>query len=234
MLNILLDTPLITDWISSIAAAIGVPLALWSFVKLITRDEDKQKQLAALKEIAENQTNISSRLQDQVEQLTRQTGEFQYQSTLMFDSNQLLEKQVQVLNDFFLQKQSTEQVRLALERQKRLLEIKPHFIFNGGGSTPESFELRLQNKGGTAQQISIEQTNSEYANFSDINQCATIEKGQVLTIRGWANAGKTYWNGNTVNFEVNLSYTDVDHNQYFQRIVRQYHNYTIDNPILRQ
>jgi len=224
---------MITDWITSVAAIIGIPLALWSFVKLIIKDKDKQEQLHSLRDMASNQNEINLQLKEQVSQLTKQTGEFQYQSTLMFESNQLLEKQVQILNDFFIERKISEKTKQDLEEQKRLLEIKPHFIFNGGMSNPGHFELRLKNKGGTADSFSIEKTNSELVTLNDINPKTVVDSGQLLSVSGYPNTDKTYWNANLVNFELNLNYKDVDGNNYYQKIVRQNQQYIIDNPVLK-
>lgn len=231
LLNI--PIPSITDWISAIAAAIGIPLALLGFIKLIQKDKDKQAQLDSLKEIAEYQKNINSQLQEQVGQLTIQSGEFQYQSSLMFESNQLLEKQISLFSNYFEERQATEKEKFELEQQKRVLEIKPHFIFAGGVSSPDYFQLKLKNKGGTAQNFVIERTNAEFAIINDIQPNVIIESGQILKLQGYANSEKTYLNGNTVNYEINLQFLDVDGNTYYQRISRQNHNYIIDNPVLR-
>ncbi|MBP7555987.1 MAG: hypothetical protein KA821_06970 [Chitinophagaceae bacterium] len=231
----LLDIPIssLTDWISAIAAAIGIPLAFLGFIKLIQKDKDKQAQLNSLKEIAEYQKNINSQLQEQVGQLTIQSGEFQYQSSLMFESNQLLEKQIGLFSNYFQDRRTTESEKYELEQQKRVLEIKPHFIFAGGSSSPGYFQLKLKNNGGTAQKFVIERTNAEFAIINDVDQNVIIESGQILTLKGSANSEKTYWNGNTVNYEINLQFTDVDGNVYYQRIKRLNHNYMIDNPVLR-
>lgn len=227
----LLNAPLITDWISSIASIIGIPLALWSFLKLVTKDKDKQWQLNSLSEMAKNQNDINLQLKDQVIQLTKQTGEFQYQSTLMFESNKLLEKQVQILNDYFVDRQISEKAKQDLERQKRLLEIKPHFIFNNSVSNPAYFELKLKNKGSKANDCLIERTDSEFVTLQDINPKSVIENEEILTISGCPNINKTYLTGNTVNFGFKLLYKDVDGNEYFQNIVRQYQKYIIDSPV---
>ncbi|KAA9037159.1 hypothetical protein FW778_17165 [Ginsengibacter hankyongi] len=230
---ILLHTPMITDWISSIAAAIGIPFVMWSFVKLIIKDKGKQAQLNSLRDMASNQNEINIQLKEQVAQLTKHAAEFQYQSTLMFDSNQLLEKQVQILNDFFIERKISETAKLDLAKQKRLLQIKPHFIYSGGGSNPQQFELVLKNKGGTANNVSIEKTNAEFVTINDINPNTIVDSGQLLSIIGYPNTDKTYWNGNLVNFELNLRYKDMDGNEYYQKVRRQDQRYFIDNPALK-
>jgi hypothetical protein len=60
------DTPTITDWISAGAAVIGVPLAVWSFIKLVLRDKDRETEIRALTE-----TVLS--LEKQTQELSKQT-----------------------------------------------------------------------------------------------------------------------------------------------------------------
>lgn len=222
--------PSITDWISSIAAIIGIPLVLVSFLKLIKKDKQKQKQLDALVKTAEHQAKINSELQKQVEQLTKHTGEFQYQSYQMYESNRLLEKQVAILGNYFLQRQNKEQERLEIEKQQRLLEIKPFFVTNGGASNPQQFTIRLHNKGGEAHNISFENQSPEVVNLNNIEPNLIVEKGKVMEITGQSISDPTNRNSNLAEFEFNLVFHDIDGNKYFQRIQRQNHRVYFDNP----
>jgi hypothetical protein len=88
------EAPKITDWIASLAAIIGVPLAFYSFIKLIKKDKDRVAQIKSL-------VNISSKLTEQVEQLAIQASASQYQSTLMFEHNKLIEKQLEIQTEAF-------------------------------------------------------------------------------------------------------------------------------------
>lgn len=223
----------ITDWISAIAAAIGIPFVLWGFIKLVIKDKDKQKQLDALEKIAQNQININSKLQEEVEQLTKQTGEFQYQSNLMFESNQIFEKQVSLLHEYFLESKASEKKKFEIEKQKRLLDIKPFFVSNGGGSYPQQFTIRLHNKGGTAEHLQIENLNPDAVIFNRIDPKSIVEKGKVLEITGSSISESNNRNSNLAEFEINIVFKDIDGSEYFQRIRRQNHQITFDNPLLR-
>lgn len=222
--------PSTTDWISSIAALIGVPLVLVSFLKLIAKDKNKQKQLTALIEIANHQKQINSQLQEQVKELTKQTGEFQYQSYQMYESNQLFERQVKLLTEYFLQRQTVEQTKFEFERQQRILEIKPYFVSNGGGSHPQQFTIRLDNKGGAAHKLKIENENLESVSFNNIDPQTIVEKGKVIEITGQSITDANNRNSNLAEFSINFFFEDVDGNKYFQRIQRQNHKVYFENP----
>lgn len=113
-------------WIAAIAALIGVPLSLVSLIKLVHRDKEKEQQIAAI-------VNITSQLGEQVKELSAQTSEFKYQSDLMFEHNKLQEKQLDLQKMIQTEQNGFEAQKLAFLRQERIVNIRPYFIFKGGG-----------------------------------------------------------------------------------------------------
>lgn len=57
--------PSITDWITAIAAAVGVPGAIAAFFILFRKDKSKQDQIDRLADIANNHQVIASEMQQQ-------------------------------------------------------------------------------------------------------------------------------------------------------------------------
>lgn len=129
-------SPNITDWLSSIAALIGVPLSLVALVKLIKKDKEREAQIGKLASIAavlENQTSV------------------------MLKHNELVAMQVDVWRDSLLNtnqadnKESINKLR-EIEEQKLRLSVQPRLWLNGAGYTGYNGELKidLNNKGEVA------------------------------------------------------------------------------------
>lgn len=222
---ILLDIPTITDWISAIAAAIGVPLAIWGFVKLVIRDKEREAQIQSLSSIAEQLT-------EQVQQLSTQTSEFKYQSSLMFEQNKLIEKQLELNTDIFLQSKDAVEKKQALERQKRINDIKPHFVFAHGGRMMDKVNLTLRNKGSKAENISVEFMTPTELTLAPHHK--EIDANTEFTINMFIpEGGNSYMYPNTaLQYDINLNYNDIDGNRYSQNFKMQNHNYQFGNPVL--
>lgn len=128
--------PKITDWISSIAALLGIPSIVFGIVRLFIKNKDQEKKLVALESLANSQSQ-------QIEELARQTSEFQYHSELMRDSNELLRDQIALQNQIFLHNRVNDEQKAELQKKERMSAIKPHFIRLGSSSSPENFQVRL-------------------------------------------------------------------------------------------
>ncbi len=205
LLSVANDSPKITDWITAGAAAIGIPFSLWAFIKLIIRDKARETQISSL-------TSISKQLFEQVKHLAAQTAEFQYQSNLMLDHNKLLEKQIELQADSFLNANALEEKKIAMNSQKRLIEIKPHFIYCRDGKNGYIFEIELRNKGFQAQNITVTLAESDNFYNATINK-SNVDHDGLLTIYIEM---KVIQFDKQLHFKIILNYEDVDNNRYRQ------------------
>ena len=133
-MNLLLasnDAPKITDWITAIAAIIGVPLSAVAFFKLVRRDKDRQDQIDKL-------TNIAGALENQTEVLVKQ--------------NELIAQQVDIFrNTNLLKGNDAEAIAKlqAIEEQRIRLSVQPRIILSFVSYRPmdDQWHLLLLNRG---------------------------------------------------------------------------------------
>ena len=217
--------PKITDWISSIAALLGIPSIVFGIVRLFIKNKDQEKKLVALESLASSQSQ-------QIEELARQTSEYQYHSELMRDSNELLRNQIDLQNQIFLHNRVNDKQKAELQKKERMSAIKPHFILSGGSSNPENFQVRLQNKGNTARNLKLELIDDELVKINPLNSTKECNQNQGIEILGTANSAKTELNSNQVPFELLIHYEDIDGNRYTQRLTRRQQRTNISNPTL--
>lgn len=224
----------VTDWIQAIGVLLGIPATIWGIFSLFRKDKEKEMEIDALNNMAISQNEVVIKLTEQIEQLTLQSNEFQYHSNLMLERNKILEKQFELQNAIYLGEKATSEKQEALEKSKHLLAIKPFFINNMSQSSPISFSLRLENKGGDARNIRIVNNHTDFVWFRRLDNI-NINQYDSFEIIGGANAEKTFYNGNNVTFEIQLEFDDIEGNTYSQTINR-YNNgkYTISDPEPRQ
>jgi len=140
--------PSITDWLTAIAALIGVPLSLWAFVKLIIKDKDKQIQIDKLSGIAAAQVT-------QAEEMVRQTAVMVNQAESLSKQNDLIAQQIDVLRNTAMFKNNDNEAVAKLqviEEQRLRLSVKPRLWLNGAGYKGYNGEMHvdLNNKGEVA------------------------------------------------------------------------------------
>ena len=165
---------------------------------------------------------------EQINELAKQTSEYQYQSGLMKDSNGLIGKQIELQNDIFFHNKGIEEKKLKIQEIKRLSEIKPHFINNGGSSNSSNISITLKNKGKTAKNISLNKIRGEFINFQKLSSEIEIDSGKNIEIKGSiTSSGRNQDNGNR-NYELELTYENIDGNKYKQKI----ENRKVGNPEL--
>jgi hypothetical protein len=210
-------TLLITDWIASLAAIIGVPLAFYSFIKLIKKDKDRVAQIKSL-------VNISSKLTEQVEQLAIQASASQYQSTLMFEHNKLIEKQLEIQTEAFANSNTIEAKKLALQKQKQLAEIRPHFSFNGSSND----YLTLVNKGHSAYTMSLEEIDP-LGGMMQLERVSNIGRNEQVTVRLQFDTDVPY---NQRRYNIRLKFKDIDENEYYQDMKNTGLKIDVENPVL--
>jgi hypothetical protein len=192
---------------------------IWGLIKLFLRDKEKEERLKYF--------------QEQVDELRPQTSEYQYQSTLMLQANELLEKQINFRAEIHLQTKQENEKRSEIEKLKRLNEIKPHFIYQQGSSSPERFGVTLHNKGGTAVDSKVESVDTDFVFINPLLDNSRIDKGQTINVSGYANSAKTYYNSNQVACRVTIEYRDIDKNTYRQDIRKvDGAGFQIDPPVL--
>lgn len=214
-----MNEPTTTDWITAIAALFGIGPVVWGLIKLFLKDKEKEERLKFV--------------QEQLNELKRLTSEFQHQSTLMHEANILLEKQINLQADVYLETKDVEQKKLEIENLKRISDTKPHFIFQTSVSNPSGFKIKLQNNGATAENIQVE-SRSEYIKLYPFRDRLRAVKGEIVEISGSADQTKTPYNSNQVTGELLLSFEDVDGREYLQKVVKGGSGYNVDPPYLRQ
>lgn len=224
--------PSITDWISSIGTLIGIPTAAWGIIKLFRKNKEQERKISSLESLATAQNKVVLKMGEQVEELSRQTSEFQYQTELMKEANEITRLNLEIQSKNYLKSAETEAEKLELQKLERLSNIKPHFTFSGGTSSPSGFTVRLLNKGNTAREVSLNQIGNDFVFFKQIDNTKEFDKNEKLEISGNANPEKTYFNTNQVPFEFEVSFSDIDGNKYQQLLSRKQNRYKISNPEL--
>jgi hypothetical protein len=223
-----MSEPLITDWINSIAALLGIPIVVWGLIKLFLKDKNQERKLSSLEKLAVSQDEVIKKMTEQINELSKQTSEYQFQSVLMKESNSLISKQLELQNDIFFHNKGIEEKKLEIQKIKRLSEIKPHFTNNGGSSNSSNITLTLKNKGNTAKNLSLIKISGEYIIFQKLNSELEIDNGRNIEIKAnITSSGRSGDNGNRV-YELELTYENIDGNKYMQKII----NGKIGNPEL--
>lgn len=224
--------PSITDWISSMGTLIGMPAAAWGIIKLFRKDKEQERKLESLESLAKAQNEVASRMNDQIDELARHTSEFRYQTELMNEANEMTRLSLEIQTKNQIQSQEAEAERLELQRLERLSNIKPHFTFSGASSNPsDGFTVRLLNKGHTAKNIVLTQTDNGLATIIQPEVGKEYERNERLIVRGYADPTKTYFDSNQVPLDVEISFDDIDGNTYKQVISRKNHSFNLTNPV---
>lgn len=204
------------NWIMAAAAAWGAIELIRGYFKL------KQQQ-------KENEQRVNF-LSDQLNEFKRQTTQFEYQTSLMSESNQIIEKGIDNLTKILGRGQEAEEERMEIERQRRILEIRPFFNPRSGHSSQSDFGIKLTNQGGAATDFRIIAVSNNTITVSPIKKERTIEKGQELEISGRSNVAETNYNANLVSAQILLGYADIDGNKYQQNIIKNYNGHQVGLP----
>lgn len=207
------DVPSLTDWIQAIGVIIGAPAAVFAMFKLGRKDKELERKLNSLETIAGQQAEIAK-------QMIVQSGQMQYQSSLMAGSNKLLEEQIQIQIDRFSHHKDITERALELESKKRISEIRPYFVTNGGFSSNSGFQIEFLNKGGDATDVTLELTNAEFVQLIPLTSNLKVNNGKKFTLNGSARIDRTYFTNNMVPFDIQFRFKDVDGNNYSQNVQR--------------
>lgn len=225
--------PSITEWISSIGTLLGIPAATWGILKLFRKNKEQERKLESLESLAKAQNIVALKMNEQIEELARHTSEFQYQSGLMKEANEITRISLDIQTKNQIQNQVTEAERLKLQKLERLSSIKPHFTFSGAtSSASEGFEVKLLNKGNTAKNIKLIQIDNELAKIIPPESGKEYDRNTKFVFTGYANPERTYYTSNQVPFDVEIKFEDMDRNVYKQVLSRENSSFKITNPEL--
>jgi hypothetical protein len=226
-------TVTITDLIQAIGVGLGFPTAVWGIFKLFIKDQDKARQLKALEDISISQNSAIGKMTEQITELSKQTAQFEYQSLLFKEGNELLKDQIKIQTDALLNDKDHKAAYLDLERKKRKSEIRPFFkSTTGGHSAGQDFSLAFVNFGRRAYFEGIEEI--DVSKITIMPQCINervIEKNDIYEFQAKANGS---FHGHDVPFEVNLLFCDDDKNKYKQNIKGSGLRHNIETPIERE
>jgi|GEM_PF-2913366 len=216
------------DWISAISSILSIPIIIWGIIKIFRKDKNQERKINSLENLAISQDGMIKKMTEQINELAKQTSEYQFQSVLMKESNSLISKQIELQNDIFLHNKGIEEKKLEIQEIKRLSEIKPHFTNNGGSGSSSNILINLKNKGYTARNLKLNKIRGEFMRFEQLNSEAEIDNGKSIEIKAnITESGRHLDNGNR-DYEIELLYEDIDGNKYKQKI----ENRKIGNPEL--
>lgn len=224
-IRIILMEPSITDWIQAGAAFVGVPALLIGLYKLFVKDKEKQQQIDALVSLADAQ-------QKSIEELTKQTGEFKYHSSLMKESNEILTKWVEIQSEMFLHQKVSKEDEKEIEDRKRKQEIRPYFIFEGFSLSPGEFAILLLNKGGVAKNVQIGQGNGPQIKIQGPRNME-YAKGTTLHVHCAVNIQPTETNSRKPNVSFSVEFEDIDGNKYEQTVSNHQSSFEVGEPRLK-
>jgi hypothetical protein len=208
------------DWITAFASLLGIPIVLVGIIKLFLKDKAQERKLSSLEKLAFSQDEMIKKMTEQIQELSNQTAEFQYQSELMQEANNLITKQVQLQNDRFLHEKSFKEREIEIQKERRLLEIKPHFNKRGGSSSsPSGVTLKLKNKGNTAKNLVLNKIEGKYISFQKLNPELEVDSGSDIELKGNAHyTDRSKFTG-LHKYSLELLFEDIDCNRYRQTII---------------
>lgn len=211
----------ITEWIQAIGVLLGVPATIWGIFKLFKKNKEHEQTITTLEQIVKEQNDVVKQLNKHVHFMSIQSELHQYHSTLMLESNKLLEQQINIQTDAFLHNKDIERQKIEIEKQKRINAVRPYFISHTSGSGPNNFFFYLSNNGGDALNVRLEVVEAENIIFNSLSPDLKVVKGDRVEIKGRISLQIHHLNGGNIPFTVKLVFSDVDKNDYYQLIKRE-------------
>ena len=138
MLILVAEAPKWTDIVTAIAATIAIPGAIAGFILLFIKDNNKQKQLDRL-------TNIADKID--------------VQNSIMQEGNKLLNDQVDILRRMQIGHNEPSEGAMKLyelEQLKLKLSLRPFLKWETGSSIANHYNIQIQNFGGKAKVTNLE------------------------------------------------------------------------------
>tara|TARA_R110000868_G_scaffold345571_1_gene606704 strand:- start:130 stop:690 length:561 start_codon:yes stop_codon:yes gene_type:complete len=179
------------------------------------------------------QNEIVKQLKNQADQMIIQSGQMQYQSSLMNDSNKLLEKQIELQSNMFLHNQGIEEQKLSLERQRIMSKIKPYFVKQGSNSNADRFYANFTNKGKEAKNLTIQELDVSLVRLQIPKLNLRIDQGGAFNLEGTPRKDTGNISPEQVTYQIELQYQDAENNQYTQRVEKlRGGGYEVGEPIL--
>lgn len=201
------------NWIMALAAAWGIFEIIRGHFKLRKQQKENEQKIDFFNE--------------QLNEFRKQTTQFEYQTSIMNENNKILENGIGNLIGILGKGQEAENQKLEIERPRRLIDIRPNFVFSTSSSNPSRFEIGLRNHGGTASDFKIIDVSNETIRVDPINQQTIVERGQELRVMGRPAQGQ---NANLATGQILLGFSDIDGNEYQQNIIKNYHGFQIGLP----
>ena len=211
MKNFLSQT--LPNWLMAIGALWGVFEIIRGYFKLKRQQKENEQKMIYFNE--------------ELNEIKKQTTQFEYQTIIMSENNQIIEAGIDNLVKIFGRTAEAEEMRVNIEKQRRLIEIRPFFMTSSEGSNPREFHFTLKNNGGTAQDFRIIDISARTFKINPIDLKFPIERGNIIKIIGIPNSGQ---NANMVTGQILLGFTDVDNNPYQQNVIKNYNGYQIGPP----
>lgn len=159
----------ITNWMQGIGTILGVPGAIAAFILLFKKDIDKENQIEML-------TNM-------VIELSNQTKQFEYQTSLMRESNVILREQVEIQTEALMSDKAYKEKMKEIEIKKNRARFKPHFIYEFGCSTSKVINVSFKNLGERAKILNYIFNEKDEISITSNNNI-TIEKNGIFNLTG--------------------------------------------------
>jgi hypothetical protein len=203
--------------VASTGSFVAIIAGLVGFLKLFKKDKEKGRQIASLAGIAEAQ-------KDSLEQLKAQ-------NVILTDGNKAQEKLLVKLAEILSNSQGMQKVNIDYQQQKRRNEIKPFFLFAGGGATRDEWDYSFVNQGKGLAMV-------KRADVMQIEENSTmfpIKEMQVGIAEKISIHGKHDKVNKTTNmpeFRIKLVFDDEDGNHYEQLMVNTMRERLPSAPVL--
>lgn len=204
------------NWIMAIAATWGVFEIVRGYFRLRKQEKENEQKIKFF--------------DDQLNEFRRQTTQFEYQTSLMSESNKIIEKGIENLTKILGRGQATEEAQIEIDKQRRILDIRPFFNSRSGHSSPSDFGIRMINQGGAATNFRIIDVSGPIT-ANPLRLERVIDRGQELEVSGRSTDASNGFNSNLVTGQILIGFTDIDGNKYQQNIIKNYSGHQIGVPI---
>lgn len=191
----------IADLIQAIGALIAIIAAIYSFIKLFKKDEDKQKQIDSLVKLAQESSN-------QTRQLIEQTNHMQKLNNLYEEQLVILRKSSEITIS------SHEDSAKEREIQNKIRKIKnaPKFVYQDAGGNRNLVSITFTNQGERAEIISI---NHSMPNMSLIlkgnKKIVSNKESFIIDVKSLI-GGDLF----SINLSFSIVYKDIEGNSFEQ------------------